>query len=208
MKALLINGSPNERRCTFTALEQVAKGLEENGVEAEIRWLGREAVRPCLGCGACGETQRCVFGDEDGVNDLIDSIAAADALVIGSPVYYAGINGSLKAALDRAFFAAGSRFAFKPGGTVVSARRAGTTAALEQLNKYFTISQMPIVGSLYWPMVHGTSADEVLQDAEGVLVAYQLGANTAWLLKCIAAGREAGFEPTQPEQRARTNFIR
>jgi multimeric flavodoxin WrbA len=208
MKVLLINGSPNERRCTYTALEQVIEGLADGGVESELVWLGRSPVKPCIGCGACAKTQRCVFGAEDGINDLIEKAIDADGLIVGSPVFYAGINGSLKSVLDRLFFSAGSTFAHKPGGAVVSARRAGTTSALEQLNKYFLISQMLLVGSLYWPMVHGQSADQVVQDVEGMQVARQLGANTAWLLKSLEAGRAAGITPTTLENRAWTNFIR
>jgi multimeric flavodoxin WrbA len=208
MRVLIINGSPNEKRCTYTALAQTAKGLEDAGITSEIAWLGKDPVRPCIGCGACGKTQRCAFGADDGINALIEKGIAADGLVIGSPVFYAGINGSLKSTLDRVFFAASSTFAFKPGGAVVSARRAGTTSALEQLNKYFIISQMLLVGSLYWPMVHGQSAEQVVQDEEGMQTAYQLGANLAWALKSIEAGKAAGITPAIPAKRAWTNFIR
>ncbi|MDR0347600.1 MAG: flavodoxin family protein [Coriobacteriales bacterium] len=207
-RVLLINGSPNEKRCTYTALSQVVRGLEESGIETEIAWLGKEPVKPCIGCGACDESRRCAFGAHDGINALIENASEADGLVVGSPVFYAGINGSLKSTLDRIFFAAGSTFALKPGGAVVSARRAGTTTALEQLNKYFIISQMLLVGSLYWPMVHGQAVEQVIQDEEGMQVAYQLGANIAWTIKSLEAGRAAGIEPKQPTHRARTNFIR
>ncbi|MDR2587648.1 MAG: flavodoxin family protein [Coriobacteriales bacterium] len=207
MEVLLLNGSPNEKRCTYTALSQVAAGLEENGVGAHIHWLGAEPVKPCIGCGACGRTGRCAFGATDGVNALIEKAQATDGLVLGSPVFFAGINGSLKSTLDRLFFAASSRLAFKPGACIVSARRAGTTAALEQLNKYINYAQMPQVGSFYWPMVHGQAVEHVLQDEEGMQIAYQLGANMAWLLKCLEAGAAAGIRPTQPDKRARTNFI-
>jgi multimeric flavodoxin WrbA len=208
MKVLIINGSPNEKRCTYTALEQVIAGLADGGVESELVWLGKSPVKPCIGCGACDTTQRCAFGAQDGINDLIEKGIAADGLVIGSPVFYAGINGSLKSTLDRMFFAAGSTFAHKPGGAVVSARRAGTTSALEQLNKYFIISQMLLVGSLYWPMVHGQATEQVIQDEEGMQTAWQLGANIAWLLKSLEAGRAAGILPVIPKERAWTNFIR
>jgi multimeric flavodoxin WrbA len=207
MEVLLLNGSPNEKRCTYTALRQVARGLEDNGIGAHIHWLGANPVKPCIGCGACRKTGRCAFGATDGVNALIEKVRESDGLVLGSPVFFAGVNGSLKSTLDRLFFAAASSFAFKPGACVVSARRAGTTAALEQLNKYIAYAQMPLVGSFYWPMVHGQSAEQVLQDEEGVQVAYQLGANMAWLLRCLEAGAAAGIRPTQPEARARTNFI-
>jgi multimeric flavodoxin WrbA len=211
MKVLIINGSPNEKRCTYTALAEAARGLADGGVQAEFAWVGKDAVKPCIGCGSCFATKsmRCAFGADDGINALIEKAIAADGLIVGSPVFYAGINGSLKSVLDRVFFAAGSSFAFKPGGAVVSARRAGTTAALEQLNKYFLISQMLLVGSLYWPMVHGQAAEEVAQDAEGVQVAYQLGVNIAWALKSLEAAKAAGVTaPPPPANRARTNFIR
>ena len=208
LKALLINGSPHKEKCTYTSLQQVAKGLQDKGVATEIIWLGADAIRPCVACGACGQTKRCAFGDNDGVNALIDAAAAADALVVGTPVYYAGINGSLKATLDRVFFAASTKLAFKPATAVVTARRAGTTVALDQILKYFLISQMPVVSSFYWPMLHGQTAEQILQDEEGVQCAYQLGANMAWLLQSIAAGQAAGVAPSIPELRVRTNFIR
>jgi multimeric flavodoxin WrbA len=208
MKALLLNGSPQKEESTFTALEQVARGLEANGVAAEIVWLGDHPIKPCVACGACNTAQRCAFGNDDGVNTLIEALQAADALVVGSPVFYSGMNGSLKAALDRIFFAAGSTYALKPAGAVVCARRAGTTATLDQILKYFLISEMPVVSSFYWTMMHGQNAEQVMQDEEGVQSAYQLGANMAWLLQSIAAGREAGITPARTEDRAWTNFIR
>ena len=208
MKVLLLNGSPNEKRCTYAALSQVAQGLKEGGVDAEIAWLGREPVRPCSGCCACIKTGSCIFGADDGINALIEKAVAADGFIVGSPVFFAGINGSLKSALDRMFFAAGGTFAYKPGGAIVSARRAGTTAALDQLNKYFLISQMLLVGSFYWTMVHGMTAEEVYVDEEGVQVACQLGANVAWTLKTIEAGKAAGVTPPALPVRVRTNFIR
>jgi multimeric flavodoxin WrbA len=208
MKALIINGSPHQDGCTFAGVSACAEGLQANGVDFEIAWIGQDPVKPCIGCGACHKTSRCAFGSDDGINALIEKAIAADALVLGSPVHYAGITGSLKSTLDRMFFAAGSAFAFKPGGAIVSARRAGTTAALEQLNKYFLISQMLLVGSFYWPMVHGQEPSQVAQDAEGVQTAHQLGANIAWLLKSLEAGKAAGITPTILEGRAWTNFVR
>lgn len=208
MKALLVNGSPHEKGCTYTALNKVAQGLARHRVSSEVIWLGKGTVSPCIVCHACSETRHCAFGDDDGVNSLIDKIHAADALVVGSPVHYAGISGKLKTVLDRAFFAGGSLFAFKPAAGIVSARRAGTTAALEQLNKYFLINQMPLAASFYWPMVHGHSPEEVLQDEEGCQVAEQLGANLGWLLSCIKAGEAADIKPDTPEKRLITNFIR
>lgn len=208
MKALIINGSPNETRCTYTALSKVAEGLAQFDVTSEIVWLGKDPLKSCIGCRACDKTQRCAFGKDDGVNELIEKLIASDALVIGSPVHFAGISGALKSVLDRMFYAGGSLYAHKPGAAVVSARRAGTTAALEQLNKYFLFAQMPLASSFYWPMVHGQNAEEVLQDEEGCSTALQLGANLGWLVSCINAGEDAGIKPVIPEQRFRTNFIR
>jgi len=208
MKVLMVNGSAHNQGCTFTALQQVARGLEEQGIETETFWIGTNPIKSCIACGACGKTQRCAFGDSDGVNSLIERLQRSDALVLGSPVYFAGINGGLKCLLDRAFFAASSTWAGKPATCLVSARRAGTTAALEQLQKFPTYAQMPLVGSFYWPMVHGRAAEDVLQDKEGVDICYQLGLNMAWLLKSIAAGREAGLEPLKSPTHRMTNFIR
>ena len=209
MKVLLINGSPNDRGCTHTALSKVADGLDKFDIEHDIVWLGKDLLKPCVVCMGCkGKAHRCLYGDDDGVNYLIDRINEVDALVLGSPVHYAGISGQLKTIFDRVFFASGSQFAHKLGAGIVSARRAGTTAALEQLNKYFLISQMPIVASYYWPMVHGSKAEDVLKDEEGCQVAEQLGANMGWLLTCIEAGKEAGISPYVPDTYAMTNFIR
>ena len=206
MKVLLINGSPNEKRCTHTALAEVAGALEAEGVETEIAWIGREAVRGCLGCGGCAKRgdARCIF-DDDVVNGLIAKAEAADGLVVGTPVYYAGANGALLAVLDRMFYAGASGFAHKPAACIVSARRAGTTASVDVINKYFTISQMPVVSSTYWPMVHGSTPEEVAQDAEGLQTVRNLARNMAWLIKCI---KESGIEPPKPDRGARTNFIR
>ncbi len=210
MNVLLLNGSPHPRGCTYTALAEVAAALEGCGVQTEIVQLGAEPIRGCIGCGLCGQNRgRCVF-DGDGVNALLDQLGQADGFIVGSPVYYASANGSLTAFLDRLFYAGGGALlAHKPGAAVVSARRAGTTASLDQLTKYFTISQMPLVSSQYWCMVHGNTPDEVRQDLEGLQILRTLGRNMAWLLRCIEAGRLAGVEPPAPEERReRTNFIR
>ena len=208
MTVLLINGSTREKNCTYTALSEVARGLTDGGVETEMVWIGRDAIKPCIACGSCRETQRCAFGDDDWVNPIIERLVAAEGLVIGSPVYFAGINGSLKCLLDRVFFAASAAFALKPAACIVSARRAGTTSALEQLQKFPNIAQMLLVGSFYWPMVHGHTPHDVVQDKEGMQIAWKLGANMAWLVKCIELGREAGLAALEVKQRERTNFIR
>lgn len=204
MKVLLINGSPNEKRCTYTALSEVASALEAEGVETEIAWIGREPLRGCLGCSGCAKRGdgRCIF-DDDVVNSLIEKAEAADGLVVGSPVFYAGANGALLAVLDRMFYAASARLRFKPAAAVASARRAGTTPALDQINKYFQINCMPVVSSNYWPMVHGQSVEQVRQDAEGLQIMRTLGTNMAWLLKATAQVPAPEVEP-----KIMTNFIR
>src|SRR5699024_11430159 len=159
----------------------------------------------CLGCNACAKLGRCVI--DDVVNAAAEKARECDGLVVGSPVHYAAASGQIPAALDRLFYSAGRHLRLKPGAAVASARRAGTTATLDQLNKYFTINQMPVVSSRYWNMVHGTTPDEVRRDEEGLAVMRTLGHNMAWLLKSIVAGRAAGLEPTVQEPPVKTNFI-
>ena len=206
MKVLLLNGSPHERGCTYTALSEVARTLEADGVQAEILWLGKEPTQGCMGCGACGRLGRCVF--DDVVNTAAEKARTCDGLIVGSPVHYAAASGQVTCVLDRLFYSAGSALRLKPAAAVVSARRAGTTSGPDQLNKYFTINQMPVVSSRYWNMVHGTSAEDVARDEEGLAVMRTLGHNMAWLLKSIQAGRDAGLAPPVQEPPARTNFIR
>ena len=207
MKVLLINGSPHEKGCTYTALCEVAGQLQKQGIETELLHIGSGDVRGCAACGGCAQSGHCVFND-DRVNEAIDKLSQADGLVIGAPVHYASPAGAMLSFLDRIFFAGSKNFAHKPGACVTSARRAGTTASLDVLSKYLTISQMPLVSAHYWPMVHGGSPEEVRQDAEGMQVMRRLGDNMAWLLRCIEAGREKGIEPQCPEQRVFTNFVR
>ncbi len=205
MRVLLINGSPNEHGCTETALREVEKPLLEAGLETEFFWLGSNPISGCKACGGC-QDGRCVI--EDVVNAALERAKLADAYIFGSPVHYAAASGSITSFLDRFFYAAGKMHRYKPGAAVVSCRRGGSTAALDQLNKYFTISQMPIVSSQYWNMVHGNTPDEVRADAEGMQIMRTLGRNMAWLLQCIDAGHRAGIEPISPETRITTNFIR
>lgn len=204
MKVLLINGSPNEKRCTYTALSEVAGALEAQGVETEIAWIGRNPVRGCLGCGGCSKRgdNRCIF-DDDVVNGLIEKAVAADGLVVGTPVFYAGANGALLAVLDRMFYAASKALRFKPAAAVASARRAGTTPAIDQVNKYFQICCMPVVTSTYWPMAHGQSAEQVREDAEGMQIMRGLGTNMAWMLQATAS-----VPAPEVERKIMTNFIR
>lgn len=208
MKVLLINGSPNEKGCTFTALEEVEKELQNQGIETEIFHIGNKAIRGCIGCGKCRENKknRCVFND-DVVNTAIEKAEKADGFIFGSPVYYASGNGSMISFLDRLFYAGGC-FAYKPGAAVASARRAGTTATIDELNKYFTISNMPVVSSQYWNMVHGSKPEDVKKDLEGLQTMRVLGRNMAWMLKCIEAGKKAGINIPEIEPKVKTNFIR
>lgn len=207
MKVLLINGSPHAKGCTYTALKTVADELERNDVETEIVHVGNKAVRGCIGCYKCREIGRCVFND-DPVNEVAKLFEQADGLVIGSPVYYAAANGTLVSFLDRLFFSASYSKRFKVGAAVVSARRSGTTATLDQLNKYFLHGEMPVVSSRYWNMVHGNTPEEVMQDEEGLQTMRVLGRNMAFLIRAIAREREASGLPEAESQRVATNFIR
>lgn len=207
MKVLLLNGSPHKKGCTARALLEVERSLQEEGVQTETVTIGDQAIHGCIGCGVCSQKGSCVF-EEDPVNEVIGKMAGMEGLVIGSPVYYASANGTLYSFLDRLFYAGGRHFAFKPGAAVVSARRAGTTATLDTLNKYFTISQMPLVSSRYWNMVHGSTPSDVEQDLEGLHTMRTLGKNMAWLLKSIEAGKAAGISLPEQEQKPWTNFIR
>lgn len=207
MKVLLINGSPKANGCTYTALTEVAKELENSGIETEIFHVGKKPIRGCMACGGCSKTDGlCVF-DDDSVNIALKKAKDADGFIFGSPVHYASASGQITSFLDR-FFYAGNVFQYKPGAAIVSCRRGGSTAAFEQLNKYFTISNMPIVSSQYWNMVHGNTPEEVRQDLEGMQTMRTLGKNMAWLLNCIHAGKEAGVKLPEKETRAVTNFIR
>lgn len=206
MKVLLINGSPHQKGCTYTALAEVARELEAQGVDSDIFWIGSAPVGGCIGCGGCAGKGACAFGGRG--NEAIEQAKTADAVILGSPVHYASAAGSATGFFDRLFYAGGAALRFKPGAAVASARRAGTTATLDQLNKYFTISNMPLVGSQYWNMVHGSRPEDVLQDAEGMQTMRQLARNMAWLLKSLEAGRAAGLPLPAQEDRVRTNFIR
>lgn len=207
MKVLLLNGSGHKNGCTDRALREVARALEDQGVDTEILWLGNGSVRDCIGCGGCAKGTGCVFRD-DQVNEIIEKARDCDGFVFGTPVYYAHPSGRILSLLDRLFYAGGSAFAYKPGAAVASARRSGTTASLDVLNKYFTINNMPVVSSGYWNMVHGTTPEEVEQDLEGLQVMRTLGRNMVWLLRCLEAGRDANVVIPTPEKRVRTNFIR
>ena len=205
MKVLLVNGSLHEKGCTYTALCEVEKALQANGIETEIYWIGKNDVRGCKGCWACKKTKKCVI--DDGVNEFVEKAAEFDGFVFGSPVYYASAAGALISFMDRVFYSGGKNLAYKPAASVVSCRRAGASTTFDVLNKYYTINNMQIVGSNYWNEVHGNTAEEVLQDEEGLQTMRVLGNNMAWLLKCIEKGIEAGLEPVR-ERKVMTNFIR
>ena len=205
MKVLLVNGSYHEHGCTATALEEVAKALNANGVETEIYWIGQNSVSGCKGCWSCKKTKKCVI--DDGVNEFVEKASSFDGFVFGSPVYYASASGALVSFMDRIFYSGGKSFAYKPAAAVVSCRRAGASTTFDVINKYFTINNMQIVGSNYWNEVHGNKAEEVLQDEEGLQTMRILGNNMAWLLKCIELGKQAGLEPVK-ERKVMTNFIR
>ena len=205
MKVLLVNGSPHQFGCTYTALSETAKALNENGIETEIVWIGKQSLQGCQGCGACRKLWKCVI--DDCVNEFMEKAALADGFVFGSPVHYASAGGTLVAFMDRLFYSSSRKLAYKPAACVVSCRRGGATATFDVLNKYFTINNMPVVSSNYWNEIHGNTAEEAAQDVEGIQTMRVLGNNMAWLLKCIEAGKEKGIEP-QKEKKVLTNFIR
>lgn len=207
MKVLLINGSPRANGCTFTALTEIAKILNAEGVQTEILQSGNKPVRDCIGCGGCKGKGKCVFGD-DCVNEWIEKAYSADAFVFGTPVYYAHPTGRILSVLDRLFYAGGQAFEHKPAAVIASARRAGTTASVDVLYKYLGIKQMPIVTSSYWNAVHGNSPEEIYKDAEGMQTMHNIATNMAWLLKCIEAGKNSGICAPQNTVSVRTNFIR
>ena len=204
MNVLLLNGSPNAHGCTYTALSEVAKTLDENGIETEIIHVGNKAIRGCIGCRKCKTDGKCVFNDL--VNEVAPKFAACDGIVIGSPVYFASANGTLVSFVDRLFYSTPGDKTMKVGAAVVSARRGGNSATFDELNKYFTISGMPVASSQYWNMVHGYSADDVRKDKEGMQTMRVLGRNMAFLIKSIALGKEQFGLPEKETERAFTSF--
>ncbi len=206
MKVFLLNGSPHEAGCTYTALHEVEKQLNKNGIETELYQLSRTPVKACIDCKKCWGNARCIF--DDPCNDCIQRILEADAVVIGAPVYFAGIPGSLKCLLDRVFYDAKRLYSHKLGAAVVSCRRGGAETAMDQINKYFTISSMPVISSQYWNSVHGDAPNEVLEDLEGMQTMRRLADNMTYLLRCMEAGRNAGVRPIEPEPRVKTSFYK
>lgn len=206
MKVLLLNGSPHQKGCTYTALSEIATTLQKEGIETEIFWVGNKPVSGCLGCKACVKTGKCFIDDK--VNEFVEKMDEASGLIVGSPVHYAGASGMVTSFLDRAFYHKAGAYQGKPGAAIASCRRGGASATFDQLNKYFTICSMPVVSSQYWNMVHGNTPEEVKQDAEGLQTMRTLGRNMAWMLKCIEAGKNAGIEFPEHEPKVATNFIR
>ncbi len=206
MKVLLINGSPHEKGCTYTALSLIAEQLELAGIDTEILQVGAQPVGGCIGCGGCRGGKGCALGGI--VTEAMEKVKTADGFVFGSPVHYAAMSGNMTSFMDRLFYSSGKLMAHKPAAICCSARRAGTTAALDQLAKYPQINQMPLVNGSYWSMVHGYTPEDVMQDAEGCAVMQDIGRNMAWMLRCIEAGKAAGIEAPHNPRRPLTNFIR
>lgn len=210
MNVLLVNGSPHANGCTYTALEEVSNTLNNEGIGTQIFQVGTKPLAGCIACESCAKTGRCVFSDC--VNDFLDLAKDADGFVFGSPVHYASASGAITSFMDRTFFSDSlsgrQSFYLKPAAAIVSARRAGTTATFDQLNKYFTISEMPVISSRYWNMVHGFTPEDVKKDLEGLQTMRVLARNMAWFLKCKEAGIKAGVKFPEREERIATNFIR
>ena len=209
MKVLLVNGSPNKFGCTFTALSEVEKTLNAEGVETKIIHIGQKDIRGCTSCLKCADLGKCVY--DDYVNEFSELCRDFDGFIFGAPVYFATANSTLISLLTRAFYS-GRRsgddfFRLKPGAAVVSARRAGTTVSLDEINKFFSISEMPIISSKYWNMVHGNTPDEVKRDKEGLQIMRTLGRNMAWFLKLKEAGEKSGIKQPEKEESIITNFI-
>ena len=206
MKVILVNGSPKEKGCTYTALKEVEESLNKNGIETEIFWLGNNPVSGCIGCKSCLKNGKCFMDDK--VNEFLAKVPETDGFVFGTPVHFAASSGMLSSFMDRVFYGRRNLFSNKPASSVASCRRGGATAKIDEVNKYFGISNMPIVSSQYWNMVHGNTPEEVRKDEEGMQTMRTLGNNMAWLLKSIEAGKRAGIELPKNEQIISTNFIR
>lgn len=205
VKVMFINGSPHEKGSTYTAMREVEKVLQANGIDTQWVQVGKKPVAGCVACGFCAKNGRCVFNDE--VNAIHDQLDQIDGFVVGSPVYYCGPSGQVRCFLDRLFFSGQGRFAGKVGAAVVSCRRGGAATAFDQLNKYFSISNMPIATSQYWNQIHGNNAAEAVQDLEGMQTMRTLGQNMVWMLKCIEAGKRAGVALPEYETPTMMNFI-
>lgn len=206
MKVMLVNGSPHSEGCTHTALQEVAKALTADGIEIKNFWIGIRPISSCLSCGCCSSEGKCAI--DDIVNVFVEEAKDCDAFVFGAPVHFASANGAMISFMDRAFYSGKKVLEYKPAAAVVSCRRGGASATFDELNKYFTIRNMPVVSSQYWNQVHGNTPEEVGKDIEGMQTMRTLGHNMAWILKCIEAGKVAGIERPVPELQIKTNFVR
>ena len=206
MKVILVNGSPHEKGCTYTALTEIQKTLEKNKIETEIFWVGNKPISGCLGCGNCIKTGKCFM--EDKVNEFLEKVPEADGFVFGTPVHFASGSGMITSFMDRAFYGRRELFKNKLASAVVSCRRGGATSTFDQINKYFAMNNMPIVTSQYWNMVHGSKPEDVLKDEEGLQTMRTLANNMSWLLKCIGTGKKSGIKEPENEKIISTNFIR
>lgn len=206
MKVILVNGSPHEKGCTYTALKEIENTLNNQDIESEIFWLGNKPISGCLGCGSCLKTGKCFINDK--VNEFLDKVEEADGFIFGTPVHFASASGMITSFMDRVFYGRSNLFKNKPSAGIVSCRRGGASSTFDMLNKYFSMNNMPIVTSQYWNMVHGNNPEEVLKDEEGMQTMRTLGNNMAWLLKSIEAGKKAGIKLPENESVISTNFIR
>ena len=206
MKVILVNGSQHEKGCTYTELKEIEKQLNKNEIKTEIFWLGNRPVSGCIGCGNCLKTGKCFMDDK--VNEFLEKVPETDGFIFGTPVHFAASSGMLTSFMDRAFYGRRTLFSNKPASAIASCRRGGATATLDQINKYFGISNMPIISSQYWNMVHGNTPEEVKKDEEGMQTMRTLANNMTWLLKSIEAGKKAGVKLPENEPIISTNFIR
>lgn len=206
MKVYLVNGSANKKGTTFMALSRAMESLIDNGIQAEIYWLGNKPISGCLACNVCTNTNKCVINDK--VNEFAELAKDADGFIFGSPVHYAAASGFLTSFMDRLFYSASKNLTYKPASAVTVARRGGQSSTFDQINKYFTINQMPVVSSVYWNQVYGLNDEQAREDIEGMQTMEILGNNMAWLLKCIEAGKNNGITVKPMPQRVGTNFIR
>ncbi len=206
MKIVLVNGSPNEKGCTYTALKEIEKILNENNVDTEIFWIGNKPLSGCIGCKACIKTGKCFI--DDSVNVFLQKAEETDGYIFGSPVHFAATSGSISSFMDRVFFKRKHIFSNKLAASITTCRRAGGTSSLDEINKYFAISNMPIVSSSYWNIVYGNTPEEIKRDEEGMQTMRHLGHNMAWLLKCIDAGKKANIAFPKKENPITTNYIR
>lgn len=206
MKVVLVNGSPHEKGCTYTALKEVEKQLNKNGIDTQIFWTGIKPISGCIGCGNCKNTGKCFMKDK--VNEFLEIVPEVDGFVFGTPVHFASPSGTITSFMDRVFYAGKKLFQNKPAAGIVSCRRGGATSSFDQINKYFSINNMPIITSQYWNMVHGNKPDEVVQDEEGMQTMRTLANNMAWILKCIEQGKKAGIQIPDKEEQIKTNYIR